>query len=421
MLSDKAKDQLTTVSEALYHASQKVRILSSITWAPEVRQTFWKHGGRKLPEVEYTAFDATEILGSIDDACRKLGDSEIERWLKHQAGDIATSARMLAAIGTADFFRYSCDLYGAPKDVLPDGTTTSLALAQQFDRTIATLANVDLGGSKNAVVNAETVAAYIEKAARKMFGSEAPRVEVVEELSANALAGPERIRVRRGAVFSDKDAEQLIQHEAFVHVATSINGIGQKHLRVLGVPHPGTIKTQEGLAVFAELITGTMDLERLRRLADRAIAIQMAIDGADFIQVYQYFLERTDNPEQAFENARRVFRGGVLTGRAPFTKDTVYLDGLLRVHNFLRVIVSTGRAACLKLLFCGKLDIEDIPILYELSQEGMCLPARYLPPWISDMRFLMSYLAYSSFLNGVDLNRLKNHYDAMLANVPRNE
>jgi hypothetical protein len=74
--------------------------------------------------------------------------------------------------------------------------------------------------------------------------------------------------------------------------------------------------------------------------ADYQIAsspIQHAIDGADFIDVYRYFLEKTDHPEQSFQNAKRVFRGGVMTGGAPFTKDIVYLEGLADVHNFLRL------------------------------------------------------------------------------------
>jgi hypothetical protein len=140
----------------------------------------------------------------------------------------------------------------------------------------------------------------------------------------------------------------------------------------------------------------------------------MAIDGADFLDVYRFFLESTDAPAQAFENARRVFRGGVLTGGAPFTKDGVYVEGLLRVHNFLRAIVQLGRADCLQLLFCGKLDIEDLPALTALADAGLVEPPRYLPPWAADLRFLVSYLAYSGFLNRVDMRRIRTHYADLL-------
>jgi hypothetical protein len=45
-----------------------------------------------------------------------------------------------------------------------------------------------------------------------------------------------------------------------------------------------------------------MELDCLRRLADRVFVIQMAIDGADFSEVYRYFLKRTGQPDQAFEH-----------------------------------------------------------------------------------------------------------------------
>jgi uncharacterized protein (TIGR02421 family) len=277
---------------------------------------------------------------------------------------------------------------------------------------------MDLGAPPEACHLASAVAEELRSAVERAFGTEAPEVLVVDSLSANAIAGRSRIRLRRTACFTDKDIAQLIHHEAHIHVATSLNGAAQPVLKLLGVGHAGTTKTQEGLAVFAEMITGAMDLDRMNRLANRVIATQMAIDGADFLDVYRYFVEQVGKEQQAFENATRVFRGGVLTGGAPMTKDVVYLEGLIRVHNFLRAIVSSGRADCLRMLFCGKLDIEDIPVLWELSKRGLLQPPKYLPPWAADLRFLFSYLAYSSFLNSMDLDPIKKHYNNLLRNLP---
>lgn len=293
-----------------------------------------------------------------------------------------------------------------------------LGLAQRFDGVIDSLAHID-PGTANAERSADDVAAAMERAARRAFGDSAPAVILVDELSANALAGPRNIRIRRGARFSDKDVAQLVHHEAHIHVATSLNGLAQTDLSILGSSHPGTTRTQEGLAVFAELITGSIDLARTRRLADRVMAIDMAADGADFVTVYRWFRERGAAPEQAFESARRVFRGGPLTGGAPFTKDGVYLDGLLRVHHFMRTAASLGRADLLRLLFCGKLDIEDLPTLAHLAAEGLCRPPRFLPPWADDLGFLISYLAYSSFLTQMDLARLHAHYAEIAHAAPR--
>jgi len=104
----------------------------------------------------------------------------------------------------------------------------------------------------------------------------------------------------------------------------------------------------------------------------------------------------------------------VITGGAPFTKDIVYLDGLLNVHNFLRTVVSDGRADILPLLFVGKLDIEDMAEMVQFDKMGLLDKPKYLPPWIKDVRFLLTYLAYSSFLNNVELNDMKPHYRRMV-------
>lgn len=412
-------ERIEYVSNLLFEASHSIRILSHVSWNASIRERFFACQAKELPEVSYPGFDPAPVLEIIAAARLHIESSFIDEWLTRLADDLEDSARMMAVAGKPEFFSYSRKLFGVPNDPLPDNLTTSLALARKFDELLTSVMKVDLGEPPEACYMAQAVATAMTDAVTEMFGDDAPEVLIVDELSANALAGPRRIRIRRNACFSDKDIRQLVEHEAYIHVATSLNGLAQPHLKILGASHPGITKTQEGLAVFAEFITGSIDLGRMRRLADRVIAIQMAIDGADFLDVYHYFLGRIENEGQSFENARRVFRGGVVSGGAPFTKDMVYLDGLLSVHNFLRAIVSSGRSDCLRLLFCGKLDIDDIPVIHELTQMGLCQPAKYLPPWASDLRFLLCYLAYSSFLNGVDLSRVRAHFDTMLQRVPR--
>lgn len=406
--------------EHLREAEAPVRILRYLAWPASAREAFLAGGGDSLPQVEYPPFDAGPSLDAIRRFRRELGtpDDPIAHWLARQADAIESGARLLASAGTDEFLTHSRALFGAPGDVQPDEATSTLGLARQFDGIIESLTHVDLGAPPPACHLADSLAESMRTAVNGRFGDAAPAVIVVDELSANALAGPENIRIRRNACFTDRDVEQLIQHEAFVHVLTSLNGRAQPELPILGLSHPGTTRTQEGIAVFAEFITGSMEIDRLRRLADRVIAIQMALDGADFIEVYRWFLERTGHPEQAFENTRRIFRGGRVEGGIPFTKDGVYLDGLLRVHNFMRTAVALGRADLLKLLFVGKLDIEDIPALAELRARGLCRAPAHMPPWAEDPRFLISYLAYSSFLNTIDLTRLREHYSALADAAP---
>lgn len=413
-------ERVNEIVGLITEAERPVRVLRHLAWEPAVRERFLAGNGKAFPRVSYPDFDAGPSIERLREARRRLGESDdvIGLWLSRLAESVELGARMIAAAGTSRFYVYSRMLFGAPADPLPDGYSTALALARQLRSVLEGLERVDLGAPPVRGESAEEVVERMRDAVRERFGDAAPHVELANELSANALAGPSRIRVRRDALFTDRDVHQLIQHEAFVHVATGLNGRAQDQLPILGASHPGTTRTQEGLAVFAEYISGALDLDRLRRLVDRVEAVQMAIDGADFLEVYRFFMKQNDDPSQAFENTRRIFRGGKLAGGAPFTKDIVYLDGFLRVHSFLRSVVAAGRADLLRLLFCGKLDIDDIPAVAELAAAGRCRMPRFLPPWAEDLRFLLSYLAYSGFVNTVDLGRMTQHYRALAAEAP---
>ncbi len=416
-MQTKQRERIRECATALRSAEASVRILRTIAWDPAVKTRFFANGARELPDVAVTPFDPAPVHALVADARRRIDfDGPVAAWLSRCADAIEASADLLASAGTPAFLEHGARLWGLPAD--ERAGTSSLALARAVEMSCAELYGIDLGAPPEACHLATGVAGRMEAACRERFGQEGPEVHVVDSLSANALAGPRRIQIRRDACFSDLDIEQLIQHEAFVHVATSLNGRLQLELPLLGASHAGTTRTQEGLAVFAEFISGSLDPDRLRRLADRILAIQMSIEGADFLDVYRTFLERIGDESQAFENARRVFRGGVLSGGAPFLKDSVYLGGFLQVTNCLRAVVSQGRVDCLALLFCGKLDVEDLPALAQLAADGLCVPPRFLPPWAQDRRFLLTYLTYSSFLNGVRLDDYREHYRHLLADAP---
>ncbi len=414
------RTRIQTAAQALREAEGPVRVLRSLAWPGAVREKFLADG--RLPAVEYPRFDPAPVVEAVARAKAMLHAGQtVDDWLLRSAQSIEDSAQMLAHAGTPRFLEFSSRVYGTPTAPLSDVSTNALQLAGHLETVLASVASLDLGEPEPACHLASGVADKIRKSTDAHFGEDAPPVEVVDELSANALASPSGIRVRRDACFSDRDVAQLIQHEAFIHVATSLNGRAQSELPILGAGHPGTTRTQEGLAVFAEFITGAMDIDRLGRLVGRVRGIQMAIDGADFVEVVRFFQDRGIEPVQAFENARRVFRGGVIEGGAPFTKDGVYLDGLLRVHNFFRAAVANGRADCLRLVFCGKLDLEDLPALAQLSAAGMLVRPRFLPPWAQDLRFLVAYLAYSTFLSQVDFPSVREHFNELLAEAPRVE
>lgn len=406
-------------ANALREAESKVRILRAVAWPKSVAEAFFASGCTELPRVEYEPFDETEVLGLIADVRSGLDVlAPDDAYLARQADSIESGARMLGALGTRRFSELSRSIYGEPTATILDGVTSSLALAERLDRVLTPLDREDLGAVATKL-DAQAVADRMAAMTRPHFGDETPEFELVEDLGAKAVAGARRVRLRRDGDYTEADVHQLLMHEVFVHVATSLNGKTQEGLPILASAHPSTTRTQEGLAVFSEILGGSMAPARFRRLAGRVLAIQMALDGADFVELHRFFLERCGDPTQAFEDARRVVRGGLVSGGAPFTKDGVYLDGLLRVHHFLRAAVQLGRAEIIPLLFVGKLDLEDLPDIGRFVASGICRLPRLLPPWAKDRQFLVSYLAYAGFLDSVQGESVERHYDQMIAAIAR--
>lgn len=403
----------------LNKAARPLRILSAVAWDDSVRRDFLKT--RKLPKPDYAPIYIDDSLSLIRDARTLIsGDHVIHHWLSRTAQDLEMTAYMIRARGTPEFFEHSVALYKQPTRLMLDGTTKVIDMARHIDETLDGLDihKLVIAGYETRLSAAE-FANKLRPHLTHHFGESAPRVELADSLSAKAVAGSRRIRVRGSATFTSRDIDQLLQHEALIHVATALNGRAQGHFPILGRAHAGTTETQEGLAVFAEIISGAMDPVRFRRLADRVIAIQQAIDGADFHEVFEFYLDRTGDLNEAFENTRRIFRGGVISGGAPFTKDMVYLNGLLRVHNFMRSVVKLGRADLIHLLFAGKMDIEDLPALAQMASADQLTSPSFMPPWAKDLRFLVSYMAYSSFLNQVKLPGFQAYYSDALADVPK--
>jgi len=414
----KTDDRYRRMAKILHDVSKPMRVLASLNWPGELRTQFLASEGSKLPEPSYTPIDPKPVIDGLTEVRRSLETGTIDRYFEKEANCIEATAMLLASVGTPAFHTYSSQLYGVPTRAMLLDAATPLGLAEQVHRSIAELTAVKLVGGAKRDQTAAQVAAEIEVEVKKHFGDAAPKIQIVAELSANALATASAIKVRRDAMFTRRDAQQLLHHEAYVHVLTALNGKAQPDLPNLAIGHPGTTRTQEGIAVFAEFVSGTLELDRLRRLADRVVAVQMVCDGANFIELYRWFLERSPSREQAYESARRIFRGAPTTGGSAFTKDCGYIAGLLGVMTFVRAAFAADRADTLGMLFCGKLDLASIPALALLRSRGLCRPGRFLPPWALDPGWVLSYLTLNTFMNHVDLAGVAESVRGILAECP---
>ena len=390
-------------------AARGIRLLSLVSWPASEQQTFladYARGQAKLPAHQYPKHDFSdarrefEAIIAAADPAHPLGIYLIE-----SAQSWALAAELLEHLGTPRVAELSIALFGKPEHILPGGATTReaanhfIAIADELDREL-------LAPEEQVAISATSLSLQLQAALDDYFDGRVITVELDPELIAKAAAGPTRIRLRAGAAFSDYDRHQLLQHEAFVHSLTALNGQQQTVLPSMGLSSPRTTATQEGLATFAEQITGSIDIERMKRVSLRIEAVAMALDGADFLQVFRYFLDAGQSEVESFSSAQRVFRGVPLTGGNAFTKDTVYLRGLSGVHTFFRWALRQDRLRLCRLLFAGKMTVEDVQDLEPLFADGTLAGPRWLPHWVARANGLAGVLAFSLFANRIRLDRI---------------
>lgn len=395
----------------LVRATRRLRLLQAVSWKRRVQVAFlerWRRGVLRLPEPEYEPEDLTDVraeLRAIGEACDV--DSPLGLYLRRSCESWHTAAQLLEAVGTAAVTDHSIRLFGRPGDPLPGGEVSGLDAALHFVRIAEELdAELRDADTDDVRIPSTEVRDRLQADLDAFFGPGTVAVELDAELIAKAAAGPTRIRLREGATFSEYDVHQLREHEAFVHTLTALNGRAQPYFTSLSRTSPRIIATQEGLATFAELITGHIDIERMKRISLRILAIDMALRGADFIDVFRFFLEAGQRETESFASAARIFRGVPVTGGAAFTKDGVYLAGLVRVHTFFRWCLKHRRLALTHRLFAGKMTLEDVFDLESAFESGAIAPARHLPPWARRAGGLAGLLAFSLFANTIRLDRV---------------
>jgi uncharacterized protein (TIGR02421 family) len=436
------KEIVAQLAGRIVEAQKPIRVLQALRWDDAVEEQFLRSKQREMPKID-AAYYATVDLGfdpraKIDefdaiagDIGRSLGETDaIGHVMLSTALEYRDVVRMLVARGTPSFYEWSRKLYGSPKDKFPDGRSTVRGLGQLL---YGLLTNVDQWSDQGhgaLRVPAGTPAAPREyartldatEAARLLgerlatfFGDTRVSVEADDGILADAAAGSDYVKVRTGARFSERDVDILEVHEGWVHVATSLNGQAQPVAKWLAKGPPRTTAVQEGLAALLEMFTFRTHPRRARRLNDRVLAVDKAEDGASFLDVFEWFRTEGYDEEECFHSTRRVFRGGVLGGGAPFTKDACYCKGIVLNYAFIRSAIQHGRVDLIPFLFVGKVAHEDVPVLAPHVSDGVVRPPRYLPPMFRDLNGLAIWMAYSTFFSQLGGDAIAEHYGRLFA------
>lgn len=401
--------------------ASKTRLLDALNWPREVEERFFEEEGRELPAVAYDVDRdrANTHVRELESFAMTLDVADpVQRWLVEVARSYADANRMILEVGTQRFHTLSVDVYGGPRSPF-DADTSNLDLAVHLERR---LSGEDLEkpppkkrrkkDDAEEVLDAEAFGDAIAAMANKV--GIAVDVVVDSRLSAKVVAGTERMRVRSGATFKRSEVLGLFVHEVETHALTAQNGAAQPRLPFLRSGGPRTTRTQEGLAVFAEFHARALSAERMRRIVRRVRLVAMAEEGADFLELYRWLLDQGSPERDAYFDAQRICRGGLLKGSAPFTKDASYLAGFCEVYNFLQVAVRGGAREALHLLACGRIALDDLAVLHELRELGLLTAPKLLPRWMQEWESLLPYFAFTSFLSEIDLVHVQERHKRIL-------
>lgn len=417
------KERVARLAQRIVDAQNPIRVLNAIKWDPMAFERFRDSGWKQMPVVDYSSqpigFDPAEKKAELEalerDVRQELGTDRIGQILATTARQYVDVVSMLEARGTPDFYKYSRKLYGTPKDYFADGRTQVRGVALGMYEILTRLDDSVLGAQPARDIPADEAVSILNQRLGAYFGEGVVSVIKDDGIVADAAAGASYIKIRQGALFSDRDLRLLEVHEGWVHVATSMNGNRQPVARWLGIGPPRVAPTQEGLAALLEVLTLTSHPRRARRLNDRVLAVDKSEDGANFLEVFEWFRTEGYDEETCFWNAQRVFRGGMVEGGAPFTKDIVYTKGIVLNYNFLTSAIASGRADLIRWLFVGKVALEDVPVLAAHAHEGLVRAPKHVPSMFRDLNGLAIWLGHAAFWGRLEIESIQEHFQRQLS------
>ena len=197
-------------------------------------------------------------------------------------------------------------------------------------------------------------------------------MQVDDDIIADAAAGSDYVKVRSGAKFSPRDIDILEVHGGLgARRDVAQRAAADGRASGFGEGPPRTTAVQEGSSPRCSRSSRSAPTRAAtHRLNDRVLAVDKAEDGASFLDVYEWFRTEGYEEDECFHNTRRIFRGGVVGGGAPFTKDACYCKGVVLNYAFIWSAIQQNRADLIPYLFVGKVAHEDVPVLALSGDRG---------------------------------------------------
>ncbi len=424
MIWKSSKEEIRDISNKIVTAQKPIRILDSIKHSHKTIEQFKKSRYKEIPEQDESLYkniswdiklkqkefeeiskDCKNILG-VNNPLNDLLQKIIQQYIN--------VCHMINSRGTKEFYHYSKELYGSPKDKMLSDKNTIFEMGQMLSGILGSIKNtLSTDMKKEIEVTAEEGLKILQSRLFQYFGEDQIEIILSDGIVADAAAGGDKIKLKKGAMFTHRELNIYEVHEGWVHVGTTLNGRAQPVAKWLSVGPPRCTSTQEGLAVLMEIFTFRISVSRAQKINDRIMAIAKVEDGANLIEIFEYFRTEGYEEDECLQNTMRIFRGAPLTGGAPFTKDISYCKGFVENYNFMRAAIRANHPYLIPYLFVGKVHVEDIPLLYRLHLEGIVDYPKFLPPQFADINGIAVWMSFSSFFNKVDLKQVQDSYNQL--------
>ncbi len=421
------QNTIKELSDRLVLLQKPIRILNAVKWDDHIKEDFLAHKGKKSPAVTkdyYTSVPlnfkaqalSEELIALEDQIHKKLGPfNSVGMIMIRMCQEYRTTIEMLAHRGQRQFTELSQELYGSVSDVFYANGPSLKDLADNLSQTLKQLGQSWESDKDEKRYTSKEAVQILSHRLGRYFTDPHEKITVKSDdgIVADAAAGAEVLKLRKNALFSERDLKILEVHEGWVHVGTTLNGKNQPYCTFLSKGTPSTTLFQEGLAILIEMFSFVSSPKRIQRLVDRIHAVHMAENGADFMEVFHFYLEKSTDMESAYQQTVRIFRGS-LPHLGPFTKDIVYSKGFVLIFNYIRLAIAEGKLDHIPLLFLGKVHLEDLRVYANLIEDGTIIAPKYLPLYFKDTAALSSWMAYSLFLSTLSLEPLFHDYKSIL-------
>lgn len=405
------------VSNQMIEIQKPIMILNSIQWPEKVFTEFKRKKFQKLPKLttdlykeKPLGFDPEEKIKEFRILQKKVEkyfgkDDPVGRILVRNCQEYMQSVGMLRDRGTPDFYKYSALLYGSTHDHFLDKKTQISSLGLNMKNILKGIKTKFVEPTPH--IPATKAVRILSNRLKSYFHHDDIRVKLSDGIVSDAAAGSNYIKLKRDIKFTENQLAIYEVHEGHVHVGTSLNGRAQPYCKWLAVGSPGMSVIQEGLAFAMEIFTFNSNIPRMEKINDRIITLNMAEEGADFMDIYRFYRKKGIPERQSYERSHRLFRGTLGKSGAVFTKDISYEKGFIQVYSFLGLAASLGIPHYVPFLFSGKLLLRDLPTLYDLYKEKILTYPKYVPDIINNNKGLICWMAYQKFLNRLDFKKIE--------------